>query len=434
MSFSIKSVKRLIFAGVVLLFSSNVYGEAFDRVVAKVNGDIITLSAVQEKAAFIFQKMKANQGSLPENISKKEVLKKVLNDMVDEKLQLQEARKVLMSVDEKKVEKAIDDIKNDNKITSEQLKAMLESEGRSIENYKQQVRDQILVSQMIGYELNKSPSVSDKKIHRYYLKHQKEFWEAEKPFFRHILFIFDPDIADEDKKLKTTKAKEVLRQIKAGRSFEDLAKKYSEDVSSSSGGEIGYVTKGNLVAEFEKAAYKLKEGEISGLVQSRYGLHIIKNDHIVPGRVKPFDEVKKEIKRLLSSEKREAHYGKWMAGLKKVAFIETYLFEPQKPLQDRKKSRRLARPSTRDKKKSQRLARPAPKEKGDSSARHPEKSDPFFEEWEEADLRQSPEKTAEPSDFQSMEQELSHFKYLLEKKRISKSEYQERKKQLLNQL
>jgi hypothetical protein len=213
-----------------------------------------------------------------------------------------------------------------------------------------------------------------------------------------------------------------------------LAKKYSEDVSSSSGGEIGYVTKGNLVAEFEEVAFKLKEGEVSGLVESRYGLHIIKNDHIVPGRVKPFDDVKEEIGRRLFAESRKAHYAEWMTRLKKAAFIETYLFESQKSLQNNKKPRRLARPSPQDKKKSQRLARPSPKEKGNRSAREPVKSDPFFEEWEEADLRKSPESTNGPSDFQSIEQELNHFKYLLEEKKISESEYQERKKQLLDQL
>ena len=273
--------------------------------------------------------------------------------------------------------------------------------ARTLESYKQQVRDQILVSQMVGYEMSRSPAISDKKIQRYYLKHRKEFWEAKKSFFRHILFIFEPGIKDKDKRVKTIRAREVLRQIKKGRDFEDLAKKYSEDVSSSSGGEIGYVTKGNLVAEFEEAAFKLREGEVSGLVETRYGLHIIKNDHIVPGQVKPFDDVKEEIRRRLFGESRKAHYEDWMARLKGSAFIETYLFESQKSLQNKKKPRRLARPELKEKKKSPRLARPSPQEKGNRSAREPEKSDPFFEEWEEADLRKSPRVDKRtPPDFQ----------------------------------
>ena len=131
MNFLIKSVKRLLIAGVVLLFYSNAYGETFDRVVAKVNGDIIVLSAVQEKAGFISQQLKAGQGKLPDNMSEEELLEKVLNDMVDEKLQLQEARKVMLSVDEKKVEQALDEIKSNNKINQEQLVTMLENEGKN---------------------------------------------------------------------------------------------------------------------------------------------------------------------------------------------------------------------------------------------------------------------------------------------------------------
>jgi peptidyl-prolyl cis-trans isomerase SurA len=434
MNFLIKSVKRLLIAGVALLFYSHAYGETLDRVVAKVNGDIIVLSAVQEKAGYISQQLKAGQGKLPDNMSEEQLLEKVLNDMVDEKLQLQEARKIMLSVDEKKVEQAIDEIKSNNKINQEQLVIMLENEGKTLEGYKQQVRDQILVSQIIGYEMSRSPAISDKSVQKYYLKHQKEFLEAKKTFFRHILFIFEPGITDENKRVKIIKAKQVLRQIKAGRDFEDLAKKYSEDVSSSSGGEIGYVAKGNLVAEFEEAAFKLKEGEVSDLVETRYGLHIIKNDHIVPGRVKPMDEVKEQIRERLMRETRKAHYENWMASLKKSAFVETYLFDSPKSLQNKEKPPRLARPSIKEKKNSKRLGRRSLKEKGDRSVREPENSDPFFEEWEEADLRKNAKGASAPSEFISIEQELNHFKYLLDKKEISESEYQERKQKLLDQL
>jgi peptidyl-prolyl cis-trans isomerase SurA len=420
MNFWIKSANSLIiFAGAVILFCNTAYGETFDRVVARVNGDIIILSAVQEKATFIAEQVKARQGSLPDNMSGDELLASVLNDMVDEKLQLQEARKTLMEVDERRVEKAIADIKGNNNITEEQLEEMLEQEGKSIESYKKQVRDQILVSQIIGYRLKTSAVVSDKEIHKYYLKNQKEFWKPEKSFFRHILFIFEPGISDKEKRFKTIKAKEVLRQIKAGKSFEDLAIKYSEDVSSSSGGEIGYIAKGTLVAELEDVAFKLKEGKVSGLVKSDYGLHIIKNDHIVSASLKPFEDVKDEIGKHLFSENRKVRYDKWMKSLKKNAFIETFLFEPKKSLQ---------------KKKTQRLAKPLPRGKNKSSVRGHKKSDPFFEEWEEADLRKNSETKILPSDFKSMEKKLSHIKDLLEENKISESEYHDRKKQLLDQL
>jgi hypothetical protein len=155
-------------------------------------------------------------------------------------------------------------------------------------------------------------------------------------------------------------------------------------------------------------------------VESEYGLHIIKNDHIVPGSIKSFEDVKEEIGRRLFHENRKTRYDKWMKNLKKNAFTETFLFEPKK--------------SWQKKKKSQRLARPSPQEKGKRSAREYEKSDPFFEEWEEADLRKNPETKNLPLDFKSMEQKLSHIKYLLEEKKISESEYHDRKKQLLDQL
>ena len=86
------------------------------------------------------------------------------------------------------------------------------------------------------------------------------------------------DASDEEIRLKNAAAQKVIRQINAGKNFEELAKKYSEDVSAHQGGDVGVVERGMMVREFEEAAFLLKVGEVSNIVKTRYGLHIIKCD------------------------------------------------------------------------------------------------------------------------------------------------------------
>ena len=94
-----------------------------------------------------------------------------------------------------------------------------------------------------------------------------------------------------------------------------------------SGGSIGSVTLGNLVPEFEKVAFSLKEGEISELVETKYGLHIIRVDKLEVGRTRPLEEVKPQIEETLGREARVSVYKKWMDELKSKSFIQTFLFE-----------------------------------------------------------------------------------------------------------
>ena len=98
----------------------------------------------------------------------------------------------------------------------------------------------------------------------------------------------------------------MLKQLKAGAKFEDLAKKYSEDPGSAKeGGSLGWIGKGRTVPEFEKAAFSLPKGQISDLVKSSYGFHIIRVDDKQDAHMKTLDEVKGEIEPILKQQKAQ---------------------------------------------------------------------------------------------------------------------------------
>lgn len=377
----------------MLLFAGSAGADVVDRVVAKVNDEIVTLSLVRERAEILLGRMQAARAtSVP---SDKELLKEALDQIIDERLQLQDGRKNNIGVDDQSVQRAFDDIKKRNNVSQEEMVRMLESEGRTLDQYLETIREQILLSKVVRFQMGDPGNVSEKAVHAYYQNHLADYWVPPRPHVSHILFIMDELMDEGEKEVKRQVALEVLAKIKNGEDFEDLAKEYSEDVSGPSGGSIGSVTLGNLVPEFEKVAFSLKEGEISELVETKYGLHIIRVDKLEVGRTRPLEEVKPQIEETLGREARVSAYKKWMDELKSKSFIQTFLFEGSEG--EESGSERTAQAGS--------PAASAGLKAGDPA--------------EELD---------------SVEKQLSRIKKLYASKRISETEYQKRKQALLDRL
>ncbi len=420
---SIKPLALALAAALIFFGSVPVHGNTFDRVVAKVNGEIITLSAVEDRVGILMDQMKSMENpSIP---PEEEMMEKALDIMITEKLQIQDGEKRGFKVGEESVLKFLDDIKAKNRLTDENLEAMLVREGRSLESYKGHIRNQIMVSKVMKFHMGGPVKVSKREIKKYYDKHVKDYWVPPKIHARHILLIIDDTLTPRQKRLKEIKAREILKQIRAGKDFTELAKKYSEDVSASEGGDIGIVEKGKMVPEFDQAVYQLSPGEVSGVVKTRYGLHIIKNERILQGRTRALEEVKDGIENSLGFEKKKKKYEDWVAEMKKSAYVETFLIEKQtgKKLTNRRENKRKTgfadKKSRRGKIKTRtKLDR----EEVEFSANVPK--------------RKLSRKNAGAGDsgFDALERKLKHYKKLRDDKKITEREYQKKKMELLNRL
>ena len=328
-----KLTKQILFTVILCLMfmSANlVEGKIFDRVAAKVNNEIITLSAIEERAEVLKQKNIQTDGGNQIVDDGKQFLQEALDVIIDEKLQIQQGKKMGFEIDDITVDAAIKNIEKNNSLEEGQLQFMLESEGKSMEVYKNRIRDQILVSKIVRFEMGSRVAVSKRKIEKYYHKNQKKFWEPGKVQARHILILFEKDGSEITRKEKNKEIKRILAELEEGKDFAEAAKEYSEDVSASMGGDVGFVVKGQMVPEFEKAVFRLKEGEISNVVETEYGYHIIKAEKIQKGRTLPFKEVEAEIKNTLVKRKQKSAYEDWMSELREAAFIEISLFKESK--------------------------------------------------------------------------------------------------------
>ncbi|MBW1667032.1 MAG: SurA N-terminal domain-containing protein [Deltaproteobacteria bacterium] len=142
--------------------------------------------------------------------------------------------------------------------------------------------------------------ITDKDIEAYYEDNIAMFREKKKVRARHILFKLRPDAPKEKVEEVRKKALAVLEKVRKGEDFAALAKKYSEGPTASKGGDLGYFSAGQMIKPFEDAAFKLKKGEVSDLVRTRFGYHIIKVEDIKEARTKSLDEVRKQIKKALT--------------------------------------------------------------------------------------------------------------------------------------
>ena len=205
----------------------------------------------------------------------------------------------------------MDDVLKSIKPTDTELKAYFDANKTRYQNAIPEKR-QIKYFVVTDKDLADKVSVSDSDIQRYYSSHQDAYRVPERVKVRHILIEIPkpgPDGKVDQKAVDEArvKAQDVLKQVKAGGDFAALAKKYSQDPGSKDkGGVLGWIVKGQTVAEFEKTAFAQNKGQISDLVQTSFGFHIIQTEDKEDAHLKPLAEVRSQIEAAVKQEKLSA--------------------------------------------------------------------------------------------------------------------------------
>ncbi len=400
------------FVALIFILPTLANAKTFDRVVAKINESIVTLSEVEDRARLIKMGRKIEEGAKPP--TEKELNKEALELILEEKLLIQEGKKTLnITVTDDNVNDAIKEIKTANRVPDDVFEAMLEKEGMTLKGYKRKIREQIIISKVRNHHLRNSANISEKKVRHYYRKNRKDFITPSKIHVRHILFIFGKSITETERGIKRERAEEALKKLRAGLSFEQAAKQYSEDVSASSGGDLGILERGKMLKEFEDAAFKLKQGQVSPIVETPYGLHIIKVDKVIPRKYMPYKEVKQNIENILFAEIAQKKYKRWISQLKKEAFLEVYLFDPPKPKKFARKTKKIGQTARLPEKNELKRKRTPKKQKT---------------EFSENNVQNDSEEV------ESLKKRLKYIKILKKRNIISEQEYEKRKKDLLKSL
>ena len=295
--------------------------ELISGIAAVVNDDLITTYDLDMATAQLLKEA-GKKGTVPAE-ARNELRTAALKQLIDRKLVEQKIKELNVKVSEEDLRQAIDDIKKQNKLSQEALEAALRSQGMSFDKYKEQMREQLERIRLMSQEVRAKIQVGERECREYYEANRAKYSGEESFHARHIFFRLKKDAPNDEIKQVMAKAMNVLQEAKSGKDFVALVKQYSDDPQAATdAGDLGTFKRGEMLSEIEQTVANMKPGEVSDLVTTPAGIHIIKLEERIPGTMKPFEEVKGEIEDYLYRTKSEERFNQWIAELKKGAAIE----------------------------------------------------------------------------------------------------------------
>jgi len=288
--------------------------------VKRVNGTPITRQELDRAVKVMLAQSKAEQPLPPEQMKQAEGA--ALEQLIAAELLYQEAAKLGMKDLDKQVQEKM--TQNRAKFSSEEdYQKALQGVDMTQKDMQDFTRKDLLINNFIEKRFVAKAKISDEEAHSFYDANvEKYFKKPETARASHILIGVDEKASAEDHKKAKEKAEAILTRVKKGEDFAALAKAESSCPSSAQGGDLGNFTPGQMVAPFDKAAFALKPGEISGVVETQFGYHIIKLTEKHAAATESFDNAKPKIVEYLKREKVQKELVAFIADLNKSAHLE----------------------------------------------------------------------------------------------------------------
>jgi len=312
---------------------------ATDSVAVTVNGVDITESEIQALMKPQLDRMATQTSQLPPAFIeqlKEQMRQEALEAMVVGLLVDEQVKAAKIVVTEKEVNDHIEAMASQQRLSVEELKVLISARGQSFEQVKQQIKRGLGYQKLMEARWAGKINVTEEDAKNYYSEKPKEFKRPEQVRASHILIKPDtaaPGTDPEEAKAKAkAKAQHLLKQIKEGADFATLAKANSGCPSATRGGDLGLFPKGQMVKSFDEAAFKLKVGQVSDIVETQYGYHIIKVTDRRDAGVETFEQARDRIIRGLIQKKQAKLANEYIESLKtKAKIVYPPGKEPKKP-------------------------------------------------------------------------------------------------------
>lgn len=292
--------------------------------VAVVNGAKIPKQELNRKVDLI-QARYASMGRKLDPAKLNDLRSKLLDNLIDEQLLYQESQKDGIKVDPEKVKQELDKIRNKFPSKSE-FQARMKDMGYTEAILRHQIEKNMAIHHLIDKEIISKINITDAAAKAYYKDNPKEFQQPAEVRVRHILIKVPTDASKADKSAAKKKIEEIQQKLKKGADFAELAKKYSEGPSAKKGGDLGFFSRGQMVKSFEDAAFALKKpGDVSNIVQTPFGYHLIKLEAKKPASVTSFKDAKEYIIEKLKREQAMKKISPYIDSLRGKAKIKINL-------------------------------------------------------------------------------------------------------------
>ena len=302
-----------------------------DRVVAVVNDDVITMSEVNDEGAGYFKKItdKAPPAQVEDALAR--ARDEVLDNLIDKKLIAHEAEKQGVAVSDAEVQAAAEQMLSNNNITREILETQLGQTGMTYKAYLSTLRNQILQSKLVNYEIRSRIIITDDMILDYYDTNYTKHISEGGYYLMQMGFVWGKSGANQsdpvkyaDKMDAKKRAERVHALVTGGQDFRILAQKFSDLPSAADGGDLGVFQKEDMASYMQDAVLDLKLGSISEIIETPSGYQFFKLLSSQDGQIvvqAAFGSVKEEIRKKLYDEQLKKQFDEWVVNIKNKAYI-----------------------------------------------------------------------------------------------------------------
>jgi peptidyl-prolyl cis-trans isomerase C len=286
-------------------------------VLARVNDETVT------KADFdmLVRNIELNGGGPIPAERRDEILRAALDQLITYTVLTQEAKARSITVNESEIEQSVGEMRKKFP-TQDEFQKALASRGLSVDRLRNDTRNRMVISKMMDAQVSAAVPASDAEAKEFYEKNPDEFTQGESVRASHILIRVDDSADEAAKKKARAQIDDLLKRAKGGEDFGALAKEHSQDGSAAMGGDLNYFPRGQMVPAFDQAAFALKPGEMSEVVTTQFGYHVIKVTDYKEATTLPLEQVNEQLKQFLSDRKKQEIADQFINALKQKSKIE----------------------------------------------------------------------------------------------------------------
>lgn len=293
--------------------------------VAVVNGSVITRAAFERERSRIQQSL-FSRGKPLSDTQRLQIDREALENLISRELLYQESQKRGVTVDETVTNEQLRKLK-ERFPSEDEFKSALTKANLSEAAIKSELKKAIAIQQFVDREFVRKTSVTEEESRAYYDSHPDLFKQPEQVRASHILIKVDPGADASQKAEARKKLEEIQESVHNGEDFSTLATERSEGPSRKRGGDLGYFGRGQMVKPFEEAAFALRPGEVSDIVETEFGYHLIKVFDKKPQTTLAYEGIEGKIKQYLKQDKVQKEVHRYVEELKKNAKVERFLTE-----------------------------------------------------------------------------------------------------------
>ena len=297
-----------------------------EEIIARVNNQIITRAEyLRSKDQLKQEAQQQDPANADKIVAEKD--KDVLRDLIDQQLLLEKGKDLGITADTEVI-KRLDEMRKEMKLESmEDLEKAAQAQGISFEDFKQNLKNQIITQQVISKEVGSRMSIGKDELQQFYDAHKSQMEQPEQIRLSELLISTEKKndaTADEAQQVAAAQAKadDLLAQIRKGAAFDEVAKKNSDGPTAAQGGDLGYFKRGTLAKELEDKTFAMKPGEVSDVIRTKQGFVILKVTEHQQAGVPPLSQIEGRVQDAIYMQKLQPALRAYLQKLREDAYIK----------------------------------------------------------------------------------------------------------------